>query len=96
LRLDATAETDTPLAKAVQICGQQLGVIAIAMLTSKGASGVAGAAFVTLAATLAVRSPMSSAIVATTMVSAWEGELDRDKMIAVPNGDGALSKMLAK
>lgn len=34
--------------------GQQLGVVAIAMLTSKGASGVTGAAFVTLAATLAV------------------------------------------
>jgi hypothetical protein len=33
---------------------QQLGVVAIAMLTSKGASGVTGAAVATLAATLAV------------------------------------------
>ena len=34
--------------------GQQLTVIGVAMLTSKGASGVTGAGFVTLAATLAV------------------------------------------
>jgi aerobic C4-dicarboxylate transport protein len=34
--------------------GQQLGILAIAMLTSKGASGVTGAGFVTLAATLAI------------------------------------------
>ncbi len=34
--------------------GQQLSLLAIAMLTSKGASGVTGAGFITLAATLAV------------------------------------------
>src|ERR1700727_2003862 len=33
---------------------QQLAILAVAMLTSKGASGVTGAGFVTLAATLAV------------------------------------------
>jgi aerobic C4-dicarboxylate transport protein len=33
---------------------QQLTLIAVAMLTSKGASGVTGAGFITLAATLAV------------------------------------------
>lgn len=33
---------------------QQLGILAIAMLTSKGAAGITGAGFVTLAATLAV------------------------------------------
>jgi aerobic C4-dicarboxylate transport protein len=33
---------------------QQLGILAIAMITSKGASGVTGAGFVTLAATLAI------------------------------------------
>ena len=33
---------------------QQLSILGIAMLTSKGASGVTGAGFVTLAATLAV------------------------------------------
>jgi aerobic C4-dicarboxylate transport protein len=33
---------------------QQLGILAVAMLTSKGASGVTGAGFITLAATLMV------------------------------------------
>src|ERR1019366_5232244 len=33
---------------------QQLSILAVAMLTSKGASGVTGAGFITLAATLAV------------------------------------------
>jgi aerobic C4-dicarboxylate transport protein len=41
--------TDTPLN-----LGQQISLLFIAMLTSKGASGVTGAGFVTLAATLAV------------------------------------------
>ena len=34
--------------------GQELALLGIAMLTSKGASGVTGAGFITLAATLAV------------------------------------------
>ena len=34
--------------------GQELGILAVAMITSKGASGVTGAGFVTLAATLAI------------------------------------------
>jgi aerobic C4-dicarboxylate transport protein len=38
--------TNTPLT-----FGQELSILAIAMLTSKGASGVTGAGFVTLAAT---------------------------------------------
>ncbi len=41
--------TNTPLT-----LGQELTILAIAMLTSKGASGVTGAGFVTLAATLAI------------------------------------------
>jgi aerobic C4-dicarboxylate transport protein len=41
--------TNTPLS-----LGQELSILAIAMLTSKGASGVTGAGFVTLAATLAI------------------------------------------
>jgi aerobic C4-dicarboxylate transport protein len=41
--------TDTDLT-----LGQELTILAIAMLTSKGASGVTGAGFVTLAATLAI------------------------------------------
>jgi aerobic C4-dicarboxylate transport protein len=40
--------TNTPLT-----IGQELGILVIAMITSKGASGVTGAGFVTLAATLA-------------------------------------------
>lgn len=41
--------TDTPLD-----LGQQLSLLLVAMITSKGASGVTGAGFITLAATLAV------------------------------------------
>jgi aerobic C4-dicarboxylate transport protein len=41
--------TNTPLTFT-----QELGILAIAMITSKGASGVTGAGFVTLAATLAI------------------------------------------
>ncbi len=41
--------TNTPIT-----LSQELGILVIAMLTSKGASGVTGAGFVTLAATLAI------------------------------------------
>jgi aerobic C4-dicarboxylate transport protein len=41
--------TNTPLT-----LSQELGILVIAMITSKGASGVTGAGFVTLAATLAI------------------------------------------
>jgi aerobic C4-dicarboxylate transport protein len=41
--------TNTPLT-----LGQELMILAVAMITSKGASGVTGAGFVTLAATLAI------------------------------------------
>jgi aerobic C4-dicarboxylate transport protein len=37
--------------------GQQLTILFVAMLTSKGASGVTGAGFITLAATLTVVNP---------------------------------------
>ena len=86
--------------------GQQFTILIVAMLTSKGASGVTGAGFITLAATLAVVDPRlvpGMAIVfsidkfmsecraitniigngvACVVVSAWEGELDRDKLAA--------------
>ena len=81
-------------------------IILVAMLTSKGASGVTGAGFITLAATLAAipNNPVPVAAmalilgidkfmsecraltnlvgngVATIVVSAWENELDRDKL----------------
>ena len=90
---------------------QQLTILGVAMLTSKGASGVTGAGFITLAATLAVVPTipvaglalilgidrfMSEARaltnfvgngVATVVVSAWEKELDRDRMRRVLNGE---------
>ncbi|QGM99274.1 C4-dicarboxylate transporter DctA [Methylocystis parvus] len=85
----------------------QATILVVAMLTSKGASGVSGAGFITLAATLTAVDPalapgMSFVLgidkfmsecraltnfigngVATIVVSAWEGELDREKLKAV-------------
>ncbi|KAF2992728.1 C4-dicarboxylate transporter DctA [Methylocystis sp. MJC1] len=82
----------------------QATILVVAMLTSKGASGVSGAGFVTLLATLTAVDPslapgMSFVLgidkfmsecraltnfigngVATIVVSAWEGELDREKL----------------
>jgi aerobic C4-dicarboxylate transport protein len=90
--------------------GQQITIILVAMLTSKGASGVSGAGFVTLAATLTVIDPalvpgiaivfsidkfmsecraLTNIIgngVATIVVSAWEGELDRTRLHEVMAG----------
>ena len=86
--------------------GQYATIILAAMLTSKGASGVTGAGFITLAATLAAipDNPVPVAAmalilgidkfmsecraltnlvgngVATIVISAWENELDRDKL----------------
>ncbi len=83
---------------------QQLTILVVAMLTSKGASGVTGAGFITLAGTLAVVNPalvpgMAMVLgvdkfmsecraltnivgngIATIVVSASEGELDRAKL----------------
>src|SRR6476659_5378874 len=86
--------------------GEQMTILIVAMLTSKGASGVTGAGFITLAGTLAAVRPelvpgmaivlgidkfMSECRaltnicgngVAAIVVSAWEGELDREKLAA--------------
>jgi aerobic C4-dicarboxylate transport protein len=86
--------------------GHQASILLVSMLTSKGASGVSGAGFVTLAATLAAVDPalapgMSLVLgvdkfmaecraltnfignsVATIVVAAWEGELDRSRLTA--------------
>jgi aerobic C4-dicarboxylate transport protein len=83
---------------------QQLTIFLVAILTSKGASGVTGAGFIALVATLSVVPTiplagmalifgidrfMSEAralvnmignAVATVVMAAWEGELDRDKL----------------
>ncbi|CAH2803833.1 MAG: Na+/H+-dicarboxylate symporter [uncultured Paraburkholderia sp.] len=95
---------------------QQLTLLAVTMLTSKGASGVTGAGFITLAATLAVvpTIPLSGMVlipgidrfmsecraltnivgngVATVVVSAWEKELDRNKLNAALCGDVAVKE----
>jgi aerobic C4-dicarboxylate transport protein len=96
----------------------QLIIIGVAMLTSKGASGITGAGFITLAATLAAVDPrlvpgmaivfsidkfmsenraLTNIIgngVATVVVSAWEGELDRDRMNAVLSGQSDTETIL--
>ena len=85
---------------------QQMTILLVAMLTSKGATGVTGAGFITLAATLSSVSPalvpgmaillgidkfisecraLTNFIgngVATVVISASEGELDRAKLNA--------------
>jgi aerobic C4-dicarboxylate transport protein len=101
--------------------GQYATIILVAMLTSKGASGVTGAGFITLAATLAAipNNPVPVAAmtlvlgidkfmsecraltnlvgngVATVVVSAWENELDRNKlqnMLAHPGRSGTAAE----
>jgi aerobic C4-dicarboxylate transport protein len=83
---------------------QQLAIFFVAILTSKGASGVTGAGFIALVATLSVVPTIPLAgmaliigidrfmsegralvnmignAVATVVVAAWEGELDRDRL----------------
>ncbi|KAG0183887.1 hypothetical protein DFQ28_000666, partial [Apophysomyces sp. BC1034] len=95
--------------------GQQLTLLAVTMLTSKGASGVTGAGFITLAATLAVvpTIPLAGMVlilgidrfmsecraltnivgngVATIVVSAWERELDRNKLKRVMRQSASLN-----
>jgi aerobic C4-dicarboxylate transport protein len=90
---------------------QQLALFGVALLTSKGASGIAGAGFIALIATLTVvpTVPISGVAlllgidrfmgtgralvnlignaVATVVMAASEGELDRTRMRAVLSGD---------
>jgi aerobic C4-dicarboxylate transport protein len=96
----------------------QLGIIAILLLTSKGAAGVTGSGFVVLAATLASVGTIPVAgimlifgidrfmstcraltnacgnTVASFVIAAWEGVLDRDKAAAAL-GRGAADPSLA-
>jgi aerobic C4-dicarboxylate transport protein len=58
--------------------GDQLLLMAVAMLSSKGAAGVTGAGFVTLAATLSIVPSVPVAGMALILgVARWEGKLDR-------------------
>jgi aerobic C4-dicarboxylate transport protein len=89
---------------------QQLLLLLVAMLSSKGAAGVTGAGFITLAATLSIVPSVPVAgmtlilgvdrfmsecrsltnfignAVATIVISAWEGGLDRDRLAAALAG----------
>jgi aerobic C4-dicarboxylate transport protein len=91
--------------------GQQVMLLLVAMLSSKGAAGVTGAGFITLAATLSIVPSVPVAgmalilgidrfmsecrsltnfignAVATIVVSAWEGGLDRERLKAVMAGE---------
>jgi aerobic C4-dicarboxylate transport protein len=91
--------------------GEQLLLLGVAMLSSKGAAGVTGSGFVTLAATLSIVPSVPVAgmalilgvdrfmsecrsltnfmgnAVATIVVSAWEGGLDRDRLRAAMAGE---------
>ncbi|MDX3911258.1 MAG: dicarboxylate/amino acid:cation symporter [Sphingobium sp.] len=89
---------------------QQLALLLVAMVSSKGAAGVTGAGFITLAATLSIVPSVPVAgmalilgvdrfmsecrsltnfmgnAVATIVVSAWEGGLDRNRLNAAMAG----------
>ena len=95
---------------------QQLAIFLVAVLTSKGASGVAGSGFIALVATLSVVPTiplagmalilgidrfMSEArslvnmignAVATVVMAAWEGELDRDRLRLALDGQLAAAE----
>lgn len=102
------------IAQAVNIdlsLGDQVILLLVAMLSSKGAAGITGAGFITLAATLSVVPAVPVAgmalilgvdrfmsevraltnfignAVATLVVARWEGELDKDLLDAVLNGE---------
>ncbi len=90
--------------------GEQVALLAVAMISSKGAAGVTGAGFITLAATLSIVPIIPVAgmalilgvdrfmsecrsltnfignAVATVVVSAWEGGLDRTRLDAAMAG----------
>jgi aerobic C4-dicarboxylate transport protein len=90
--------------------GDQILLLLVAMLSSKGAAGVTGAGFITLAATLSIVPSVPVAgmtlilgvdrfmsecrsltnfignAVATIVVSAWEGGLDRKRFAAAMAG----------
>ena len=92
--------------------GDQVALLLVAMVSSKGAAGVTGAGFITLAATLSIVPSVPVAgmalilgidrfmsecralinlignAVATIIVAAWEGELDRDMLDRALTGRG--------
>ena len=97
---------------------QQALLLGVAMLTSKGASGITGAGFIVLASTLEAVAPqltvglaliygidkfmsecraLTNIIgngVATIVVSAWEGELDHDRLRRELANPSALAELV--
>jgi aerobic C4-dicarboxylate transport protein len=91
--------------------GQQAALLGVAMISSKGAAGVTGAGFITLAATLSIVPSVPVAgmalilgidrfmsecrsltnfmgnAVATIVVAAWDGQLDRTRLAAAMAGE---------
>ena len=91
--------------------GEQIALLLVAMISSKGAAGVTGAGFITLAATLSIVPSVPVAgmalilgvdrfmsecrsltnfvgnAVATIVVAAWEGKLDRVRLNAAMAGE---------
>jgi aerobic C4-dicarboxylate transport protein len=63
--------------------GQQLGILVVAMITSKGAAGVTGSGFITLfmSEARAITNHIGNCIAAVVMAS-WEKELDWEKFHA--------------
>jgi aerobic C4-dicarboxylate transport protein len=81
--------THTPLT-----FGQELTIIAIAMLTSKGASGVTGAGFITLAATLAIVPQIPIASLA--MILGVDRFMSQCRAITNLIGNGVATLVIAK
>jgi aerobic C4-dicarboxylate transport protein len=103
--------TNTPLS-----FGDEILLLLVAMLSSKGAAGITGAGFITLAATLSVVPAVPIAgmalilgidrfmsecraitnfignAVATVVVARWEGELDKDMLLATLSGKSAIEE----
>ena len=61
-------------------------MLGLSLLTSKGPHGVPGSAVVILATTLNA-APLIGNCVATVVVAAWEGDLDRAKAQHVLDGE---------
>jgi aerobic C4-dicarboxylate transport protein len=81
--------THTPLS-----LGQELTIIAIAMLTSKGASGVTGAGFITLAATLAIAPQIP--ITSLAMILGVDRFMSQGRAITNLIGNGVATLVIAK
>ena len=74
--------------------GKQLGILAIAMLSSKGASGVTGAGFITLAATLSIVPEVP--VVGLTLILGVDRFMSEARAITNMIGNGVATIVIAK